>query len=154
MEKVRLRNMIFINNINGKGNASTLPLLNTIKLNRNLIMPKYIYKPSKQFCKEYYYPIENTGIPEDAEPYGWGIGGYVSEAHYKQLSKDRAGEGNPFYGRKHTKEARVKMSHQKRCKPIIIDNIKYKSSKEAAVKLGYSQAWVTKQLKTGKAQLI
>jgi len=117
-------------------------------------MSKNIYTPSKQFCKENYYPIENTGIPEDAEPFGWGVGGYISEAFYKQISKDRIGNGNPFYGRKHTKEARAKMSHQKRCKPIMIDNIKYKSSKEAAEKLGYSKAWVSKQLKAGKAQLI
>jgi len=151
MAEVCLGSMIFINTIDGKGNATTLPSLNTIKLKRNLIMSKCIYTPSEQFCKENYYPIDDTGIPEDAEPFGWGVGGYISEAFYKQISKDRIGNGNPFYGRKHTKETRAKMGHQKRCKPIMIDNIKYKSSKEAAEKLGYSKAWVSKQLKVGKA---
>ena len=151
MEKIYFGSMIFINTINGKGNATTSPLLNTIKLKGNLIMSKSIYTPSKQFCKQYYYPIDDTGIPKDAEPFGWGIGGYVSEEHYKQLSVDRIGNGNPFYGKKHTPETRAKMGHQKRCKPIMINNIKYKSSKEAAEKLGYSKAWVSKQLKIGKA---
>ena len=46
------------------------------------------------------------------------------------------------------------MGHQKRCKPIMINNIKYSSSKEASEKLGYSKAWVSNQLRTGVAQLI
>ena len=66
MEEVCLGSMIFINTIDGKGNATTLPSLNTIKLKRNLIMSKSIYTPTKQFCKENYHPIDDTGIPEDA----------------------------------------------------------------------------------------
>ena len=115
-------------------------------------MSKSIYTPSKEEAIETFGRILiEYEIPEDAEPFGWGVGGYISEAFYKQISKDRIGNGNPFYGRKHTKETRAKMGHQKRCKPIMIDNIKYKSSKEAAEKLGYSKAWVSKLLKVGKA---
>ena len=55
-----------INNINGKGNATTLPLLNTIKFKRNLTMSKSIYTPSEQFCKENYYPIAYEGPSADA----------------------------------------------------------------------------------------
>ena len=66
MEKVCLGSMIFINTIDGKGNATTLPSLNTIKLKRNLIMSKCIYTPSEQFCKENYHPISYEGPSADA----------------------------------------------------------------------------------------
>lgn len=48
MKVAILKEQNCINNINGKGNATTLPLLNTIKLKRNLIMSKSIYTPSKE----------------------------------------------------------------------------------------------------------
>jgi|TARA_B110000908_G_C9793483_1_gene245466 hypothetical protein len=116
-------------------------------------MSKSIYTPTKQFSEHHYYPIAYE-MPEDAELSGWGVGGYISAELYKLHSKERKGKGNPFYGRTHSPESRAKMGHQKRCKPIMINNIKYSSSKEASEKLGYSKAWVSNQLRTGVAQLI
>ena len=130
--------------------------LNTIKLKRNLIMSKSIYTPSKQFYNEYYYPIEDTGIPKDAILSGWGVGGYISDDYYKTLSDERKGKGNPFYGKKHTVKSLDKMRNHghKNHKSVLLNDIIYKSCTEAAKANNLCKSTISKYINNGKAKLV
>jgi hypothetical protein len=81
----------------------------------------------------------------------WGV--KHSTTTRKLMSEIKVGKNNPFYGKKHSKESRSKMGHQKRCRKIIIDNVLYNSQKEAAEILGKSKALISKWVKTGKAKV-
>ena len=70
--------------------------------------------------------------------------------HAEAMRTERLGKGNPFYGKKHEGDLK-RFGHQKRCKEVTIDSIKYPSSKAAADALGKSKALICKWIKQGKA---
>lgn len=94
---------------------------------------------------------EKWSKPKDLNP-NWRGG---SSTHYCECGKeigynhitcsdcrDRTGENNPFYGKKHTKETKEKIGKKRKGKylgdqniPIIIDGIEYRSAGEATEKL-------------------
>ena len=88
-----------INNINGKGNASTLPLLNTIKLNRNLTMSKSIYTPSKEAIETFGYTLIEYEKPNPDE---------LIEANVF-IGEDNGNYGNPT-NYTHSKGTRAQIS--------------------------------------------
>lgn len=87
-----------INNINGKGDATTSPLLNTIKLKGNLIMSKSIYTPSKEFTDQYAYTTD-LEYPDSTELISANI--FIGE--------ENGNYGNPT-NYSHNKERRARIS--------------------------------------------
>lgn len=123
--------------------------------------------PTKEWCEENYFEIEPQPIEEIKHEFcneAYAMNEYTrgKDHHwwgrkhtkeYKQhMSNLHRGTGNPFYGKTHVGDFK-RFGHQKRCKPIVIDNIKYESSKEAAEQLGVCKATISKWLKKGKATL-
>lgn len=72
--------------------------------------------------------------------------------------RDRTGESNPFYGKTHTEEVRLKLSQlaKNREKPhnikkVVCAGVLYESMKEAAYALGVAPATITYRVKNTSA---
>jgi len=148
--------MIFINTINGKGNAITLPSLNTIKFKRNLTMSKSIYTPSEQFCKELYYPISYEAPADISEEFAR-LSELHSEfmkninAHNDYWKKGVKAAAKAVRGTTQTEQHKARKAKSK-SRQVTIEGITYSSGKLAAETLGYStstiSSWIKQQGRT------
>jgi len=71
--------------------------------------------------------------------------------------RDKSGDNNPFYGKNHSKETRLKLRESKLGKPnlkdrkvLVADGVTYESATEAAKSLNVSNATITYRVKSSK----
>ena len=76
-----------------------------------------------------------------------------SEETKRRMSQNSTGKNNPFFGKKHQGDPK-RFGHQKNCRAIEIDGVRYDSCLQAAKALNLSPASITKRLKDGRAKYV
>lgn len=107
---------------------------------------------------------EKYSKPKDKNP-NWKGGKTFCKCNNRINSKsktcldciDRSGKNNPFYNKTHSEETKKNISeyrkgnyYGKQNKPIVIDNIEYRSAGEASDKLGISMTTIRWRVKSDK----